>query len=236
MARAHLFAPGSYYYVFNRGTKKMLIYRRESDLWRLLFNLFYFNNVKTAPPHWKRELERLGGPERFEWPEAWGAREPLVAVLGFNLMPNHMHLILKELVEGGVSTFMHRVGMGYAKFINEKYNESGSLFQGTFRSRTVNDDAYLRYLAVYVMVKNAFELYPGGLENALEHFEEAYALAVQSPFNSLAEYAGTRQSLLVERDLLGELFESPQEFKEFARECMLDQLEQMQEIEAVFAL
>ena len=234
MARGHLFAPDSYYHIYNRGSKKLPIYRNKGDFWRLLFNFYYFNNVAGVPVHWKRELDQRGNLADFVWPEAWGAREPSVAVLGFSLMPNHLHLILKEQVEGGVSAFMHRVLMGYSKFINEKYNENGSLFQGRFRSRLVEDDTDLRHLAAYVMVKNPFELYPGGLREAIANFDEAYERTIESPFASLAEYAGRRSSPIVDKDILGELFDSPQEFKDFARECMLNKLEQMSEIEATF--
>ena len=207
----------------------MLIRREEADFWRLLFNFYYFNNAEPVPTHWKRELEHLGGPAQFLWPEAWGERNPLVAILAFSLMPNHLHLVLKELVDGGISKFIHRVSMGYSKFINVKYSESGSLFQGTFKSRLITDDNDFRYLAAYVMVKNPFELYPGGLANAIEHFDDAYAHAIRSPFNSLADYAGKRASPILDKDLLGEMFETPGAFKTFARECMQDRLDILEE-------
>jgi len=230
MARNHTFAPGTYVHVCNRGVKKMPIRRDESDFWRLLLNFYYFNHAEPLPAHWKRDLERRGGSARFRWPEEWGEREPLVAILAFSLMPNHLHLVLKEFVEDGVSRFAHKVLMGYSKFINEKYGESGSLFQGPFRSRIITDDMDFRYLAVYVMVKNPFELYPGGLKRAIEQFDDAYAFALSSPFNSLADYAGARASPILDKDLFGELFETPESFKEFARECMLDKLDALESI------
>ncbi|MDO8408321.1 MAG: hypothetical protein Q7S95_03765 [bacterium] len=234
MVRSHTFAPGVYAHICNRGVRKMPIRREENDFWRLLFNLFYFNHTDRVPEHWRRDLEHLGGPAQFIWPEAWGEREPLVAILAFDLMPNHLHLMLKELVEGGISKFAHRVLMGYAKFINEKYDESGSLFQGPFRSRLVIDDTDFRNLAVYVMVKNPFELYPGGLKNAIENFDDAYERAIKSPFNSLADYAGKRESQIIDKDLLGELFETPDSFKEFARETMLNKLDELEALSQEF--
>lgn len=212
----------------------MPIRREESDFWRLLFNFFYFNHTDRMPDNWKRQLERLGGPAKFLWPEEWGNREPLIAILAFSLMPNHLHLVVKELVEGGISKFTHRVLMGYAKFINEKYEESGSLFQGPFRSRVISDDTDFRYLAVYVMVKNPFELYPGGLKKAIENFDDAYNLAIRSPFNSLADYAGKRKSPILDKDLLGELFDTPDSFKEFARDCMRHKLDELEELSREF--
>ena len=208
----------------------MPIRREESDFWRLLSNFYYFNHADPLPMNWRREITPLGGPARFLWPEGWGEREPLIAILAFSLMPNHLHLMVKELVEGGISKFAHRVLMGYAKFINEKYEESGSLFQGPFRSRLITDDTDFRYLAVYVMVKNPFELYPGGLKHAIKNFDDAYEQAIRSPFNSLADYAGRRESPIIDKDLLGELFETSDSFKEFARECMLYKLDELEDL------
>lgn len=229
MARA-FFDVGSYVHVCNRGVRKIPIYRSESDFWRLLFNFYYLNHVEPARDNWKRELEKIGNPARFEWPEEWGQRKPIVSILAFSLMPNHLHLILKELVPGGVSKFMQRCTMAYAKYLNQKHGESGSLFQGTFRSRSISDDFDFRYAAVYVMVKNPFELYPAGLEAAILNFDAAWERAVESSFNSLADYAGKRQSPIISKDLLGELFETPDSFKEFARECMLYKLDQLEAI------
>lgn len=217
----------SYIHVYNRGVKKMPIFRERKDLQRLLFNLYYFNHIDRMPENWKRELEILGDPSNFQWPEAWGERKPVVSILAFSIMPNHIHLMIKEIVEGGTSKFMHRVTMSYSKFINEKYEESGSLFQGAFKSRLVEEDVDFRNLAVYIMVKNPFELYSGGVKKAVQHFDDAYERMADDPFNSLGTYAGTHESPIITKDLLGELFETPESFKEFARETMLYRLDQL---------
>ena len=199
----------------------MPIYRQKSDLWRLLFSLFYVNN--SSSKNWTRELERAKiNPQDFVWPEILGERKPIVYILGFVIMPNHFHLILKEIDEGGISNFMHRFSMGHSKFLNIKYKEVGSLFQGKFQSKIINTDDYLRRVAVYVMVKNTFELYPkGGLRGATENFESAWAWAIDYPFSSLSDYAGKRNSPILNKDLLGEIFESPKDFKEFSKDYIL---------------
>jgi len=80
---------------------------------------------------------------------------------------------------------MHKFSMAYAKFINAKYEESGSLFQGPFKSQVVLTDEYLRYLATYVMVKNSLELYPeGGLSGAMQDFDKAYEFVVMALLNT----------------------------------------------------
>lgn len=169
------------------------------------------------------------------WPDEWSPRQPIVSILAFTLMPNHLHLILKEITPGGISKFMHRTMMSYSKFLNEKYEESGGLYQGTFKSRPILDDFDFRHLATYVMVKNPFELYRGGLKAAIADFDAAYAQAIQYPFTSLADYAGERVLPIITKDLLGELF-SPNSFKEFSRECMLYKLDQLKAIDRAIGL
>jgi len=226
MARQSL-GVDTYIHVYNRGVKKLPIYRKRTDLQRLLFNLYYFNHIDRMPDNWRRELKTSEGLMDFHWPDTWGERQPIVSILAFSVMSNHLHLMVKEIIEGGTSRFMHRVSMGYSKFINEKYEESGILFQGPFKSRVVEEDTDFRNLAVYVMVKNPFELYPGGLRRAIGNFDDAYERMASDPFNSLGTYSGTRISPIVTKDLLGELFETPDSFKEFARESMLYRLDQL---------
>lgn len=217
----------SFLHVYNCGVKKTPIYRQRVDLKRLLLNLYYFNHADSMPDNWRRELEISGQAKNLEWPDTWGERQPIVSILAFNIMSNHLHLIIKEIVEGGTSKFMHRVSMGYSKFINEKYGESGSLFQRPFKSRLIEEDVDFRNLAVYVMVKNSFERYPGGLRSAIKNFDDAYERMADDPLSSLGTYAGRQASPIIEKDLLGELFETPESFKEFAREVMFHRLDQL---------
>ena len=214
-------------HVYTRGVKKLPIFRRHDDLRRLLFNLYYFNHADRMPDNWKREVEASENPAHFQWPDTWGEREPIVSILAFNIMDNHLHLMIKEIIEGGTSRFMHRVSMAYSKFINEKYRENGSLFQRPFKSRLIEEDTDFRNLAVYIMVKNSFERYPGGLHKAIKHFDDAYERMARDSFSSLGVYTGALASPIIARDLLGELFETPESFKEFARESMLYRLDQI---------
>lgn len=219
---------GAYMHVCNRGAKKMPIYRDESDLHRLRSLLFYLNHDQPMPDHWTRDVVK--DLRACVWPSAWQDRAPVVSVLAFTLMPNHLHFFLKEIVEGGVAKFMHRVSMAHSKFINTKYEESGGLFAGTYKSRIIEDEEDFKNLAVYIMVKNPFELYPGGLTAACREFDAAYTHALRNPFTSLREYdAIDRVSPIVNRELLGELFSAKGSFKDFARECMLHRLETLAE-------
>jgi putative transposase len=45
---------------------------------------------------------------------------------------------------------MSRIGTSYAWWYNQKYDRSGHVFQGRFRSECVEDDAYLLTVVRYI--------------------------------------------------------------------------------------
>ena len=83
---------------------------------------------------------------------------------------------------------------------NAKYSEKGSLFQGSYKSRTVDTDDYLSYLTFYIQVKNVLELYPGGLAKAMRNFDDAWLWASQYPFSSFTSYVNDAVSPIIEKE------------------------------------
>ena len=228
--RKENFTVGSFVHVYNRGNRKEPIVRDQKDKWHFVELLFYFNN-KFAVNNSSRQRKQLKfnpnqPQEPFPWPEEWPSREPIVKILAFSLLENHFHLLLKEIQEGGISLFMRKIGTGMASYFNIKYKEVGALFQGSYKAKNIKGDLYLKYLSAYIQVKNPLENYPGGFQKAMKNFEVAYAWAVRNPYCSLGDYAGSRNSPLIDKDILGKIFSSPKEYKEFARQCLAENLEE----------
>lgn len=218
--RKEPYAVGSYVHVVKRGGRGLHIVRDEMDKWRFLLSLLHEND-KYHSENWFRDLMDHKLSHTFERPPIWPERQPVVKVLAFTLMPNHFHLLLKEIQKDGISLFMEKVGKAMTHHSNRKYGEKGSLFQGPFRSRTVDSDAYLRYVSAYIMVKNVFELYPkGGIKKALEDFNRAWEWAIEYPYSSLVDYSGKRTCPVIEKELLGEILGSPTGLKNFALDFM----------------
>ncbi len=100
-------------------------------------------------------------------------REPVVKIHCSCLMPNHFHFILEQKEDGGITSFMHKLGTGYTKYFNQKYKRSGSLFQGRFKAILVNRDEYLNYLKQYIYM-NPLDLSESGWkENGLKDWKKA---------------------------------------------------------------
>jgi len=218
------FDVNAYAHICKRGHRKQPIVRDAKDKWHFLRILYYLNHQKSIPNLFRelQELLKSDFNNRFIWPEKeLGIRSPIVKILVFKLRENHFHLILKQTTENGIKTFMQRSGIAMAKRFNEKYQEVGSLFQGRYQGKAIEQDEYLMYLSVYIQVKNAFEEYPGGLEKALQEFDKAYEWATNDPYNSLGDYAGKRSSPIIDKDVLDEFFPTPESYKIFAKQCML---------------
>jgi len=221
--------PGSFVHVYNRGNRRQEIVRDSKDKWHFLDILYYFNSDFTSGGRPSRNIQKIQvertvlsktGRNPFVWPLNWPERNSLVKIMAFSLLENHFHLFLKEIKKKGISIFMKRIGTGMGTYFNVKYHEVGRLFQGPYKSKVIVEEAYFKYLSVYIQVKNVFELYPGKYENAVREFDKAYEWAIKYPYCSLADYAGKRNSPIIEKDVLGELFTNPEEYKEFARQCI----------------
>lgn len=217
--RVEPFTTGSYVHVLKRGARGLDIVRDESDRWRFL-RLLFFMNDEYVDFNWAVVTKGMG---LFSRPQGWPERKPLVNILCYTLMPNHIHLLLKEIRKGGTSLFMKKIGQSMTEHANKKYKEKGSLFQGAYKSKTVTTSEYLRHVAVYVMVKNVLELYSKeGLKEAQDDFDDAWSWAVTYPFSSFGDYAGVRDnSPIISKEILGEVFDTSQKFKSFSREVIL---------------
>ena len=76
-------------------------------------------------------------------------KESDAMILGYCLMDNHVHLLLKE-GEKGVSNLMHRLSASYAYYFNWKYERVGHVFQNRFKSENIEDENYLKIVIRYI--------------------------------------------------------------------------------------
>lgn len=71
------------------------------------------------------------------------SREHGVAVHGYVLMTNHVHLLLTACDADGVSRLMKFLGQCYVQYVNRTHERTGSLWGGRFRSCLVDSEDYL---------------------------------------------------------------------------------------------
>ena len=143
------FEIGEYYHIYNRGVDKRKVFINENDYQRFLDSIKNFNNEST---HAQRDYKkRMRSKLSFEYSKlSFRSIPQLTEFICYCLNPNHYHFLLKQIREGGIEKFMHKLGLGYSKYFNKKYNRSGSLFEGTYKAVHIQDNSGFTWLSAYV--------------------------------------------------------------------------------------
>jgi len=193
-----------WYHCYNRGVDKRIVFEDAGDYNRFILLLFLGNG--SEPVHIanlkEKNLHMVLEDTTIE------RGEPLVEIGTYTLMQNHLHLLLKESVEGGIATFMHRIFTAYTMYFNKKYDRTGALFAGAFKSRHVDDDIYLKQVVAYSHL-NAAGLFDPKWRYGLGNLEKIEQQLIQYPYSSLPDFLGYKRP---ERKILGdsifEMFET----------------------------
>ncbi|MDP2631595.1 MAG: transposase [Candidatus Uhrbacteria bacterium] len=193
-----------YYHVYNRGVDLRRIFMDEMD-YRRFFESMYLFNDSNHKHRSGREVDRtlkLSAHEILQLD-----REPLVDILSYCLIPNHFHIFLRQVQDGGVSHFLHGLGMGYAKYFNLRHKRTGSLFEGAYKVVHVKNEAHYYHVPRYIHLNALDEIDPKWRNGLVDNWEEAMEFIDSYRWSSHHTYMGREQLLpVVERqDLLDEL-------------------------------
>jgi REP element-mobilizing transposase RayT len=115
-----------------------------------------------------------------------------IQIYAYCMMPNHLHLFLKEIETGTVSLFMKRILSHYAGWYNFKYERVGHLFANRYKSIPVEDDSYLITLSKYI--------HQNPVKSGMAEHPEDY------PFSSYSDYV-ENNSELTDVDFLLDVFD-----------------------------
>jgi len=143
MERKFSFCAGEVYHIYNRGVNKQPVFFNDHDRFRFLILLYLCNSENEA------HISNYRGFSISDYFSINKGRS-LVEIIAYCLMPNHFHLLIKEMGEGGISKFMLKVLTGYGMYFNKKNDRTGPIFEGCFKAKHVAEDSYLEYLLAYV--------------------------------------------------------------------------------------
>ncbi len=150
MATRSPLAMNEWYHCYNRGFEKSQVFKNERDYKRFLMTLYLCNSEKRMHV---RESKGWNLNEILSDIDL-DRGETLVDIGAYALMPNHVHFILKEKREHGIALFMQKAFTSYTMYFNKKYQRTGALFAGTFKSKHIPDDRYLKQVIPYVLLNS----------------------------------------------------------------------------------
>ena len=181
------------YHVVSRAVGDTIVFEDEKDFYRGIFSIYEFNNLNRVNIWLRRQqrkkeklVEKIVTSDVAITPDK---RNRLVDVFAFSFMPNHLHLILKQLKNNGITEFMKKVNGGYAKYFNEKYKRMGHLFN-KFRAVHIKNDDQLRTTFVYVHANLISMIEPGWKEKGIKNPDKVIEFLENNKRHSYMDYLG----------------------------------------------
>ncbi len=176
------------YHALNRGVDKRTIFLDSQDYARFVHDMYCFNTKTPANNTSRGNMVDLRSRPLI--PDT----EKIVDIHGWCLMNNHYHLLLSELSEGGITLFLRRLNIGYAKYFNERYKRSGTLFQGRTKKILIDTDAYFLHILNYIHF-NALDHVNNTSEwrtRKVQNVNEALEYLKKYRWSSYLDYIGIR--------------------------------------------
>ncbi len=214
MFRKDPFLTGEYYHLYNRGIDKRVIFKLKRDYERFMMLLYLANSNDSF------RLDDILNKEHKTFSEVLILErgEPLVSIGAWCLMTNHFHLLIRQEIDGGITKFMRKLGVGYSMFFNIKYQRTGSLFGGLFKSKLIGtDDNYMRQLLGYIHI-NPLEIEFPEWKNQIKKSSVDMKKFLESyRYSSYQDYLGKDR---VEKNIINpkafpEYFENSKKFEDF---------------------
>jgi REP element-mobilizing transposase RayT len=165
------FLKGKYFHIYNRGANKKKIFFEEENYIYLLKKLKYYS-------------------KKYEF-----------SVIAYCLMPNHYHFVLRQDGDTALNIPIAFLFNGYTKAVNKKYNRTGTMFEGPFKSVEVEDVNYLLELCRYIH-RNPVD---DGLVDQIEDWK----------FSNYLEWTGKRNGSLVDLKLRNKYFTDESKYESY---------------------
>lgn len=184
-----IYAENSYYHIYNRGVEKRDVFLDEQDYKVFLhFLKRYLTEAPKSPyqiqPGWKADL--------FD----------KLHLIAYCLMPNHLHLMVKQVTKEAITDFMRALINSYVRYFNQKYERVGPLFQGIYKGVLIDNEVYLLHLTRYLHL-NPLEVQPADRLNLGEVLKNY-------PYSSYGEYLGARNTTWIHTEEILTFFKTAQ--------------------------
>lgn len=172
--RGDPFVSGQYYHIYNRGAGRGKIFFQQGNYEYLL---------------------RLV----VKYYQTYG-----VTIIVYCLMPNHYHFLLRQETDQPLSRFINVLFNAYVQALNLQQGRTGTLFEGRFRYKRVDDWKYLSHLCRYI------------------HRNPVRAKLVSCPedwlYSNYREWVGLRDSALKDEIFIQDHFPDPREYRAFVND------------------
>lgn len=188
-----------FYHIYNRSLDGRPIFEDKRDLRRFLLTINFYR-FRNLPLRYSFFFNLKPSEREKMIQEIKKNEEILVEILSYAIMPNHYHLLLRQVDENGISRFVGNLQNSYARYYNTKNERKGHLFEGEFKAVLVESEEQLIHLARYIelnpltsfIIKNFEELKKSNLVSLHEYLNNSEGICQKkyllSHFKSISRY------------------------------------------------
>ena len=211
---------GQIYHIVLRAVDGSNLFIDDNDYLRMIHDLFEFNDENPAPSNF-RMIQRSNLTRnvlvKLVKKEGRKKRKMLVEILAFCLMPNHIHLLVRQLREGGISKFMRKIGAGYGLYYNQKHERKGHLFGGRYKIVLIENNEQLKTVFVYIHTNPVAIIFPHWKEKGIKNLKKAMEfLETKYRWSSYPDYLeNTNFPSLTSREFLTKTIRGTKGCREF---------------------
>lgn len=129
---------GKYVHIYNEGIDNKNLFNDSEDI--QVFSK-YLKEYLDAPPDLNevKKTFSINGRTFQGVPHQPRNYYNKIELIAYSLLPEHFHLIVKEISPNSVQKFIRSISTRYVIYYNKKYQRKGSLFQGPYKSVKLND-------------------------------------------------------------------------------------------------
>ena len=141
------FVENGIYHAYNRGVEKRKIFLDDQD-YRVFLHLlkYYLSPINLKADH---PIVTTGNQNLLR-PRPLKNLENEVELIAYCLMPNHFHLLLKQIPIDGMTKLLRRIATTYSLYFNRRYKRVGYLFQGNYKAVLIDNDPALLHISRYI--------------------------------------------------------------------------------------
>lgn len=200
--RSILFDRNQPFHVLSRAVEGRGIFKEEEDCLRFVFQIYAANTGKPAFNLHRKDVIRIArdilAGKKIAPDLIINEHSPFVSILSFSLVFNHYHFNLIANVKGGITSFMQRLNIGFAKYINLKYERKGTLFESRYKIVPIQSAFQMDAVLRYINIINPLDIYqPGWRGDGLTNQEGAFRFLDEYQFSSFPDIFGKRNSKIV---------------------------------------
>ncbi len=209
---------GKIYHTVIKGIDENLIFKDIDDYYRGIFSIYEFNNAKQVVIRDRRQaraqIKKLLKTYR-DPTSVVDFRDKLVEVLTFCFMPNHLHLLLRQLKDNGITKFMAKLGTGYGGYFNRKHDRKGYVFQNRFIAVYIKNDKQLKDVFTYIHTNPISLIESKWKEKGIQNSEKVIRFLENYKWSSYQDYIGKKNfPSITEKDLILKMMGGEQGCKE----------------------